>query len=286
MIVITGASGQLGRLVVQELLKSVPASQLVAAVRNPEKVADFAELGVQVREMDYTQPETLTSAFAGAEKLLLISSSEVGQRAAQHANAIAAAKEANVDLIAYTSILHADNSPIGLAEEHRQTEALLAESGVPYVLLRNGWYTENYTMGIPVNLQMGGMIGCAGEGKLSLATRADYAAAAAAVLLTEDQAGEVYELAGDAAYTLSEFAAEISRQANTEIGYQNMPEAAYVEALLSAGLPDPLARMLAQSETSASQGALFDDSKTLSKLIGRPTTSLSDAIKVALPVSA
>jgi len=282
MIVITAASGQLGRLVIQELLKTVAADQLVAAVRNPEKVADFANLGVQVRQMDYTQPSTLATALIGAEKVLFISSSEVGSRVSQHTNVIAAAKEADVRLVAYTSVLHAASSPLGLAEEHKQTEILLKESGVPYVLLRNGWYTENYTASIPMALQYGVMMGCAGDGKIASATRADFAAGAAAVLLANNQAGKVYELAGDEAYTLSEFAAELSRQSGQRVRYQNMTEAAYAEALQNAGVPAPFAMMLAQSETGISQGGLFDGSKTLGNLIRRPTTSLGASIRMAL----
>lgn len=282
MIVVTAASGQLGRLVIQELLKSVPADQLVAAVRTPEKVSDFVSLGVQVRQIDYNQPSTLAKAFIDAEKVLLISSSEVGSRVPQHENVITAAKDAGVKLVAYTSILHADNSPLDLAEEHRQTEALLKESGVPYVLLRNGWYTENYTMGIPIAMQYGAMMGCAGDGKIASASRADLAAAAATVLLADDQAGKVYELAGNEAYTLNEFAAELSKQSGKQVSYRNMPEEAYAQALQEVGLPAPFAMILAQSETGASQGGLFDDSKTLGKLIGRPSTPLRESIKAAL----
>jgi NAD(P)H dehydrogenase (quinone) len=282
MIVITAASGQLGQLVVRELLKSVPANKLVAAVRSPQKVSDLANLGVQVRQIDYTQPHTLATAFADAEKVLLISSSEVGSRIPQHANAIAACKQAGVKLLAYTSILHADNSPLPLAAEHQQTEALLKESGVPHVVLRNGWYTENYTAGIPVALEYGVVMGCAGEGKIALAARADYAAAAAAVLLADEQAGKVYELAGDMAYTLSEFAAELSKQSGKQVIYQNVSQAEYTQALQSAGLPEYLPVLLAESETGASKGGLLDLSKTLSQLIGRPSTPLSESIKAAL----
>lgn len=282
MIVITAASGQLGRLVIQELLKSVSADQLVAAVRSPEKISDFANLGVQVRKIDYTQPSTLATVFTGAEKVLLISSSEVGSRVPHHANVITAVKEAGVKLVAYTSILHAATSPLDLAEEHRQTEALLKESGVPHVLLRNGWYTENYTASIPVVLQYGAMMGCAGDGKIASAARADFAAAAAAVLLADNQAGKIYELAGDEAFTLSEFTAELSKQSEKQVSYQNMSEEAYAQALQNAGLPTPFAKVLAQSETGALQGGLFDDSKTLSHLIGRPTTPLRESIKAAL----
>jgi NAD(P)H dehydrogenase (quinone) len=282
MIVITGASGQLGRLVVDELLRSVTASELVAAVRSPEKVDDFAKKGIQVRQADYNRPDTLDAAFSGAAKVLLISSSEVGQRFPQHANVIAAAKKAGVGLLAYTSILHADATPLALGTEHKQTEARLAESGVPYVVLRNGWYTENYTAGIPVALQHGAVFGCAGQGRISSAARADYAAAAAAVLLADNQAGNVYELAGDDAYTLAEFAAEVAKQSGKAVTYQDMPEAEYANALKSAGVPEGMAELLAQSGTGASKGGLFDGSATLNKLIGRPTTPLAEMVKQAL----
>ncbi|MEA5515862.1 SDR family oxidoreductase [Nodularia sp. UHCC 0506] len=282
MIVITAASGQLGRLVLQELLKSVPANELIAAVRNPEKVSDFASLGVQVRQIDYTQPQTLDMAFAGADKVLLISSSEIGSRFPQHTNVINACKKAGVKLLAYTSLLHADSSPLPLAAEHQQTEAILKESGVPYVILRNGWYTENYTAGIPVALEYSAVMGCAGEGKIASAARADYAAAAATILLANDQAGKVYELAGDVGYTLSEFAAELSQQSGKQITYQQMPEDKYIYLLKSSGLPEPIAVMLAESETGAAKGGLFDASQTLSRLIGRPSTPLSESIQAVL----
>jgi NAD(P)H dehydrogenase (quinone) len=285
MIVVTGASGQLGRLVIDALLQTLPAAEIVAAVRNPEKVADLAALGVVVRAADYSQPETLAAAFEGADKVLLISCSEVGQRFPQHQNVIAAAQAAGVGLLAYTSILHAAESPLPLALEHQQTEQALAESSVPYVLLRNGWYTENYTASVPVALEHGMVFGCAGEGRIASAARADYAAAAAAVLTsTAPQAGKVYELAGDDAYTLTALAAEIAGQTGKAIVYQNMPEADYAAALMGAGLPDYIATLLAESDTGASKGGLFDDSKTLSQLIGRPTTPLAEMVKIALAV--
>jgi NAD(P)H dehydrogenase (quinone) len=282
MIVVTGASGQLGQLVVRELLQSVPASALVAAVRNPQSVAGFASLGVQVRQMDYAQPSTLDAAFAGAEKVLLISGSEVGSRVPQHANVIHACKAVGVKLLAYTSLLHADVSPLPLAAEHHQTEILLQDSGIPHVVLRHGWYTENYLASIPAALGYGVVMGCAGEGRIASATRADYAAADAAVLLADDHAGKVYELAGDEAYTLTEFAAELSRQAHKPVCYQNMSQADYSQALEGAGFPLPFAMMLAESDTGAAQGGLYDDSRTLSRLIGRPTTPLSTSIQAAL----
>ncbi|OIR04500.1 quinone oxidoreductase 2 [mine drainage metagenome] len=282
MVVITGASGQLGRLVIEELLKTVPASSIVAAVRNPEKVSDLAARGVQVKLADYSNLSSLEAAFEGADKVLMISSSELGQRLPQHQNVIEAAKRAKVGLVAYTSILHADTSPLPLAKDHKDTEALLKASGIPHVLLRNGWYTENYLASMPPALQYGVFIGSAGDGKISSAARADYAIAAAKVLTLDGQAGKVYELAGDKAYTLTELAAEITRQSDKTVAYQNMAEADFKGALLGAGLPEPLAHLLAESDVGASKGGLFDDSHQLSQLIGRPTATLATLVKAAI----
>ena len=282
MIAITGATGQLGRLVIAALLKKVPANQIIAAVRNPQKAQDLADLGVDVRQADYSQPATLEAAFNGVEKLLLISSSEVGQREAQHNAVIAAAKRAGVTLLAYTSLLHADKSPLGLGVEHRATEKALSESGIPFVLLRNGWYTENYAASIAPALAHNAFIGAVGEGKISSAARQDYAEAAAAVLTQQNQAGKIYELAGDEAYTLTEFTAEIARQSGKKVDYINLPEAEFAKALLGAGLPEGLATMLADSDAGAEKGGLFDDAHTLSKLIGRPTTPFKDVIAATL----
>ena len=282
MIVVTGATGQLGRLVISSLLKKVPASTIVAAVRNVEKAKDLAALGVQVRQADYTQSQSWDAALQGADKVLLISSSEIGQRAQQHKSVIDAAKRAGVKLLAYTSVLRADTSVLGLAGEHRETEAAIKASGVPAVILRNGWYTENYVMGVPTALALGAVYGCAGEGLIASAARADYAEAAAVVMTSDDQAGKTYELAGDSAYTLSEFAAEIAKQSGKAINYVNLPEADYKQALLGAGLPEPLAALLADSDTGVSKGALFDDGHQLSKLIGRATTPLAEVVKAAL----
>lgn len=282
MIVVTGASGQLGRLVIKSLLAKVPASQVIAAVRQPARAADLAALGVQVRQADYTQPASLDAAFQGAEKVLLISSSEIGQRAPQHKNVIDAAKRAGVKLVAYTSLLHADTSPLALAAEHLETEVYLKSSGIPFALLRNGWYTENYLASVPPALQHGAFIGSAGEGRIASAARADYAEAAAVALTTPDQAGKVYELAGDESYSLAEFAAELSRQSGKEIPYVNLSQADFKGALLGAGLPEPLADLLADSDIGASKGGLFDGQHQLSALIGRSTASLSSVMKSAL----
>lgn len=283
MIVVTGATGQLGRLVIAELLKTLPADQLIAAVRSPEKAQDLAALGLNIRQADYNQPSTLDSAFKGAEKVLLISSSEVGQRLAQHGAVIEAAKRAHVGLLAYTSLLHADSSPLTiLGDEHRATEALLKDSGLPVVLLRNGWYNENYAMGIPAAIANHALAGCAGDGLIASAARADYAAAAAAVLTRTDQAGKIYELAGDSAYRLTDLAAEISSQCGSAVNYVDLTQAGYEELLKQAGLPEPVAAMLADSAAGTAKGGLYDDSHQLSRLIGRPTTPMADTVAAAL----
>ena len=279
MIAITGATGQLGQHVIESLLKTVPASQIVAIVRNPAKATALSQQGITVRQADYSDEAAFTTALQGIDKLLQISSSEVGQRAPQHRNVINAAKAAHVKFIAYTSLLHADTSPLGLADEHVATEQMLAESGIAYALLRNGWYTENYLASAPAALEHGVFIGAADEGKIASATRADYAAAAARVISEDGHAGKTYELAGDAGWTLSQLAAELAKQSGKKVVYQNLSEADFAAALKGVGLPAGLADMLADSDTGASKGGLFDDSHTLSKLIGRPTTSLADSVK-------
>ena len=278
MIAITGATGQLGHYVIESLMKTVPASQIVAIVRNPAKAQALTAQGITVRQADYGDEAALTSALQGVEKLLLISSSEVGQRAPQHRNVINAAKAADVKFIAYTSLLHADSSPLGLADEHIETEKMLADSGIVYTLLRNGWYSENYLASAPEALEPGVFIGAAGDGKIASATRADYAVAAARVISEAGHEGKVYELAGDSAWTLTQLAAELTKQSGKPITYQNLSEADFAAALKSVGLPDGLADMLADSDVGASKGGLFDDSKTLSKLIGRPTTTLAESV--------
>ena len=281
MIAITGATGQLGRLVIQTLLKSVPAGEIVAAVRNTQKANDLAALGIQVRHADYDQADTLVKAFQGADKLLLISASEIGRRLPQHRAAIDAAKKAGVGLLAYTSILRADTSPLPLAAEHKATEALIQASGIPSVVLRNGWYSENYLVSVPAALQYGVLLGSAGEGHIASAARLDYAEAAAAVLTKSNQAGLVYELAGDESYTLAEFAQEIARQFGKNVAYQNLPEAEFKVALVNAGLPEGIATLLSESDVGASKGGLFDDSRQLNQLIGRPTTPIATQVKLA-----
>lgn len=282
MIAITGATGQLGRLVIDALLQRVPASEVLALVRDPLKARDLTALGVTVRQADYSQPQTLATALVGVERLLLISSNEIGQRTAQHLAVIDAAKAAGVKLLAYTSVLRADTSALGLAAEHFATEQALSASGLDHVLLRNGWYSENYCAGLPTALEHGVLLGAAGQGRIASAARADYAEAAAVVLTSEGQAGRVYELAGDSAYTLEQLAAQTARQSGKPLVYQNLSQEEYQAALLGIGLPEGFAVLLADSDAAAAKGALFDDGQQLSRLIGRGTTPIADSVAAAL----
>jgi NAD(P)H dehydrogenase (quinone) len=279
MIIVTGATGQLGRLVVASLLKTTPAARIVAAVRDVAKAADLAAQGVQVRRADYNDPASLDSAFVGATKVLLVSSSEVGRRVPQQRAVIDAAARAKAGLFVYTSVLRADSSELGLAGEHRETEALIRASGLAYSLLRNGWYVENYTAGLGGALAHGAL---AGEGRIAAAARADYADAAAAVLSSAGPVEQVYELAGDTAFTLAELAAELSRQSGKQVPFHNLPQQEYREMLIGVGLPAPVADLIADSDAAAAKGALDDSGHALSKLIGRPTITLADAVKAAL----
>lgn len=277
-VAITGATGHLGRLTIAKLKTLLPAGEIVALARSPEQ----ADLGVETRAFDYEQPQMLAAALAGVDKLLLISSNEIGKRASQHRAVIAAAKAAGVKEIVYTSLLHAERSPLSLAAEHVATEAALAGSGIPHTILRNGWYAENYTGSIAPALAHGAFAGSAGQGRISGAARADYAEAAAVVLAGQGHAGKTYELAADSAWTLADLAAEISAQTGRDIPYVDLPEADYAAALVGVGLPEALAAAIACWDVGASQGALYDDSRTLSGLIGRPTTPLAEVVKAAL----
>jgi NAD(P)H dehydrogenase (quinone) len=281
-IVVTGATGHLGRLAVEALLaRDVPAKQIVAVGRNIDKLTDLAARGVTVRRADYADPASLADAFAGAERLLLVSGSEVGQRTVQHANAIAAAKTAGVALIAYTSILRADTSTMLLAQEHLATERELAASGVPFVLLRNGWYLENYTERLETFLAHG-IAGSAGSGRVSAATRRDYAEAAVAVLVEEGHAGAVYELGG-AAFTLPELASAVSTSTGAPVSYTDLPVQAYEQVLVEAGLPPAMAHILADSDRGVAEGELYIDSAQLQRLIGRPAATLAQALDARVP---
>ncbi|MFI1995737.1 SDR family oxidoreductase [Actinoplanes sp. NPDC020271] len=282
-IAVTGATGHLGRLVVDALInRGVEPGSIVAAVRSPEKAAGLLARGVQVREADFDKPETLAGAFAGVDKLLLVSTSDPGNRLTQHTAAIDAAKAAGVGFVAYTSILRADTTPVLLAADHKATEELLAASGLRHSFLRNGWYIENYTAQIPTVKQTGGFLGSAGEGRIAGATRLDYAEAAAAVLLSEEPK-TAYELGGDQPFTMAELAAEVGKQLGTEIGYTDVPADKLVEILSGAGVPEGFAAILADTDVHVREnGALDNPGTDLHDLIGRPTTPLADAVSEAL----
>lgn len=279
---VTGATGGLGGATVDALLTAgVAPTDIVAIVRNPEKADALRAAGVTVRVADYTDRAALTAALAGVDRLLLVSGSEVGSRVPQHGNVIDAAADAGVSLVAYTSILGADTSPLALAEEHLATEKLLAASPLNTVLLRNGWYWENYVASAPAALESGVLYGSAGEGRVAAASRTDYAAAAAAALI-DAAGGEVYELAGNDHLTYSEVAAAIAEVSGKPVTYTDIPEADYAAALAGAGIPEPMAAILANSDAGVAQGALDSDSTALASLIGRPSTPLRDVLRTAL----
>jgi NAD(P)H dehydrogenase (quinone) len=281
-IAVTGATGQLGQIVVEKLKTRTAVESIVGLVRTPSKAN---ALGVEVREFDYSQAASLVNSLKGIDTLLLISSNEIGQRAAQHRNVIASARQAGIKWIVYTSLLHADTSTLSLAGEHLETEKALKESGIPFAILRNGWYTENYTNSIPGALAGGAFLGSAGDGKISSAARADFAEAAAVILTSSGHQGKTYELAGDKAYTLTDLAKELSVQTGKDIPYKNLPETEYATILKSFGIPEGFAFAIAGWDVSVSKGDLFDDSLTLSKLTGQPTTPLSKTIAEVLAAS-
>lgn len=276
-IAVTGATGQLGRLAIAALKTRAPGGKIIALARTAEKAAD---LGVEVRAFDYTRIDP--KALAGVDVLVLISSNDFNDRAGQHKAAIDAGKAAGVGRIVYTSILKGDASGMVLAQDHIVTEAALKASGVDYTILRNGWYTENYTGSLAAAIAAGALIGSTGTGRISSAARADYAEAIAVVAAGQGHAGKVYELAGDTAYTMADMAAEVSRQTGKTIPYNALPEAVYAGILESFGLPPAFSAVLADSDVQASRGALFDDSQTLSRLIGRATTPMAATVAAAL----
>ncbi|GAB3562210.1 SDR family oxidoreductase [Spelaeicoccus albus] len=278
--VVTGATGKLGRLTVEALLaKNIPAEQIVAGGRDLTKLADFADRGVHVRRIDYDDPDSLHDAFSGADKILLVSGTDVGRRVQQHRNAIEAAGRAGVKLVAYTSVPHADTTTLKLGAEHRATEEVLRSSGVPFAMLRNSWYLENYTEQLETFLEYGVIVGNAGDGPISAATRADYAEAAAEVLIKDGQAGKVYELGSDHPFTMSELAEQVSTATGRPIEYRDLPTDDYTQALIGAGLPEDDAEMLADSGPSLARGDLLVAGDDLRTLIGRPTTTMPEAVR-------
>ncbi|NMM88423.1 NAD(P)-dependent oxidoreductase [Rhodococcus sp. SRB_17] len=281
-IAVTGATGNLGQLVVEALIRrGIPASDIVAVVRNPEKAVDLSASGVVVRKADYSDAAALEAALIGVDKLILISGSEVGSRLTQHTNIIDAAKAAGVGFIAYTSILGAQDTPMKLAAEHKATEDVLAKSGVPFAVLRNGWYWENFTNDLAGVIERGALVGAGADGKIAAAARADYADAAAVVVTTDGHDGEVYELGGDERLTYAELAAKISEFAGKPVEYQFVPEDAYRGILESVGLPAPVAQILADSDAAIAKGALDTESGDLQKLIGRSSTPVIEVLRQA-----
>lgn len=281
-IVVTGATGELGRLVIDRLLATEPASGIAAVVRDKEKAAGLAALGVELRIADYDRPETLTSAFRAGDRVLLISGSEVGSRVRQHTAVIDAAKAAGVAQLAYTGVLGGPGADFQLAAEHKVTEQLILDSGLPYTFLRNGWYTENYTANLAPVLAHGAVVANAGDGRVASAARADYAAAAAAVLTGEGHLGAVYELSGDVAWSFAEYAAEVSRASGKEIAHNDVPAAVHQEILVAAGLPEGFAAILADVDEAVRRGLLAGTSGDLARLIGRPTTPLAESVAAAV----
>lgn len=276
---VTGATGQLGALVVEGLIeRGVAASEIVAIVRDAAKAQALTDRGVQVRVANYSDSDALKAALAGVDKLLLVSGSDIGQRIAQHSNVIESAESEGVSLIAYTSILKADTSGVSLAAEHLGTEKRLAASSIPSVFLRNGWYWENYQGSLQQTIDGGVLLGAAGSGKLAAASRADYAAAAVEVLLSEDQGGKIYELGGDERLTYSDLAAVIAQVSGKPVEYKNVSEAEYKSILEGAGLPDFVANMLASADAGIARGELDTDSGDLQKLIGRPSTPVAEIL--------
>jgi NAD(P)H dehydrogenase (quinone) len=280
MIVVTGASGHLGRLVIDGLLEA--GEQVVAVARQPEAVKDLAERGVEIRQADYDDPGTLPAAIAGASKLLLISSNAVGRRAGQHKAVVDAAAQAGVGLVVYTSVLHADVSPLVVAPDHKVTEEAIVASGLPYVFLRNGWYTENYEPAARAAAETGEIIGSARDGRVATATRADYAAAAVAVLTGNGHENTTYELSGDTAWSYAELADEVSQISGRTVAYRDLPADEHRDALLQAGLPDAAASTYASFDRDIAAGALADTPGHLRSLIGRPTTTLGNWLTATL----
>ena len=281
-IAITGATGQLGSIVIEKLLLQTEANNIVALVRNPAKAAHLTAQNIEVREFDYDRPETLVPALSGIDKLLLISANEVGRRTPQHKAVIDAAKVAGVPYLAYTSLHRADTSPLGLAQEHRETEKLIQDSGITYTFLRNNWYSENYLAGVAHTIEIGTLFGAAQDGRISSASRIDYAEAAAKVLTSTGHDNQTYELAGSQSFSLSELATLIGQAASKTINYQNLSAEEYTQGLTQAGLPAGLVEVIVDADIQTIQGAMYSDSQDLEQLIGRKTTNIQYAIEAAL----
>jgi NAD(P)H dehydrogenase (quinone) len=278
---VTGATGKLGRLVLDEMLQKAAPGEIVALARDPAVLADYAMKGVQVRQADYDDPASVEAALEGVDRVLLISGNAVGQRGRQHGNVIEAAKKAGAKYLAYTSILNARNSKLALAPEHKETEELLENSGLNHDVLRMPWYSDNYVGGLAPAIEAGAVYGASGQGRFSTASRADLAAGLAAALVS-GKGGDIYELAGDHSWTMDDFARELSKHSGKDVKYVNQSEAEYATTLEGAGLPPPVAALLASTSYLAGEGQLYNDQRQLSALSGRPTTPIGETIRQAL----
>jgi NAD(P)H dehydrogenase (quinone) len=278
---VTGATGKLGRLVLDEMLEKVSPGDLVALARDPAALTDYAAKGVQVRRADYDDPASLEAALKGVDRVLLISGNAVGQRGRQHGNVIEAAKKKGATYLAYTSVLNARASRLALAPEHKETEEILEQSGLNHDVLRMPWYSDNYVAGLAPAIEAGAIYGAAGNGRLSTASRADLAAGAAAALVN-GKGGDIYEFAGDESWTMEDFAREVSKHSGKDVKYVNQSEDEYARTLEGAGLPPPVAKLLASTSYLAGFGELYNDERQLSRLSGRPTTPIGESIRQAL----
>ncbi|WP_329031485.1 SDR family oxidoreductase [Streptomyces sp. NBC_01725] len=282
-IVVTGATGHLGRLAIESLLTSgVPAGEIAAVARDGAKAAPLAALGVEVRIGDYDRPETLTDVFRSGDRVLFVSGSEAGRRVPQHTAVVAAARAAGVAQLAYTGVLGGPDADFELAAEHKVTERLILDSGLPYTFLRNGWYTENYTENLGPVLEHGAVVAAAGDGRVASASRADYAAAAAAVVTGEGHLNKAYELCGDTAWSFAEYAVELSRRTGRTIVYNNVPGETMLGILTGAGVPEPMAAVLVDVDRAIERGLLVGTTGDLARLAGRPTTPLAESVAEAL----
>lgn len=278
---VTGASGQLGRQAVAHLATIVDPAQIIALVRSAAAEADYAAQGIATRRGDYEDRASLVAAFAGVDRLLFISSSAIGSRISQHANVVEAAKAAGVGFIAYTSLLGAAARAMLIGQEHVATETMLADSGIAHTLIRNGWYSENLMISLPQALATGQIFGASGDGRFSPAARADYAAAAA-VILKGGHDRQTLELGGDESFTMDEFAETVSALSGKPVRFVNIPQEALADGMVQAGLPAPVAAVLADADARAAQGLLFTQSADLSRILGRPTRSYRDMLAEAI----
>ncbi|WP_139488824.1 SDR family oxidoreductase [Brevibacillus dissolubilis] len=277
-LLVTGATGKLGSKVVEALLKTVPTSQLAVSVRNPEKAEHLRAQGVEVRHGDFDHPETLDAAFAGIDRLLIISADGDNEtRIRQHTHAVEAAARAKVGFIAYTSLGNATESQLFLAATHQATEAAILKTGIPYSFLRNNWYLENETASIQAVMAGAPWLTSAGSGKVGWAPRQDYAEAAAAVLAGDGHENTTYELSGPL-LTQEELASALGTVLGKEVSVQQVDDATYADVMKGAGVPDFVIPILVAIQQGIREGSLEIESNDFEKLLGRPVTPINEAL--------